>query len=331
MSKVTMAEVAKVAGVSLQTVSRVINKSPMVSSKTRETVEATIIRLGYRPNQVARMLAKDTRSVGILSNNLTLFGPVQLVRAAELTARKRGYFVALSTLSTTKESSQNSLDQFLNQALDALILIDLKDDIGFSTAKNAGARHIIKSPFAPPHSTAWDSDYAGAKLATQHLIDLGHREIAHVAGPQSWPSARVRERAWRDTLITAGLPPGPVLHTNWTPAGGFKAGVYLRDHKEVTGIVAANDDSALGLISAYQSHGLSVPDDISIVGHDNTPTSEFFSPALTTIHSDFYARGARYVDALDVAFGKVPESFTEFEPQIVIRASTSTPRAARNG
>lgn len=324
MAGATMADVARVAGVSKQTVSRVINDHPNVSAHTRKLVEDAVQRLDYRPNAVARLLAtRDSASVGVVSANLTLYGPGQIVRGIEHAARARGYFTSIAGLVDDAADVEDVLERFFDQAFDAVILVDVDDQLQMRTGGLTTAKHLINAPYGSHDGDFWQADRTAVREATEHLVALGHRCIAHVGGPTPWPSARERARGWRDALDAAGLPAGPLLRSGWSAEGGYAAGASLSDRPEVTAVVAASDDIALGVIAAYAAAGLSVPRDLSVVGYDGTPSSAYFLPALTTVACDFRRLGERYVDALDVAFGGEPQTTTEPLTRLIVRASTA--------
>lgn len=325
MAGVTMADVARAAGVSKQTVSRVINNHSNVSPATRTLVENVIERLDYRPNALARMLARESLTVGVVSANLTLYGPSQIVRGAEAAARERGYFVSLASISDEFETPEDAMRQFFDQSFDAVLLVDVDEKFQLQTLGMTGAKHLITAPHGSNPSDMWLSDRSASCEATEHLLALGHRRIAHVGGPERWPSAREREQGWREAMNTAGLAAGPLIRSDWSAEGGYLAGSQLVGHEDVTAIVAASDEIALGVISAYRARGLSVPDDISVVGYDNIPSSAYFAPPLTTVARDFQSLGARYVDALDAAMGMTPPETVLPAAEMVVRKSTAAP------
>ncbi|HEY0188145.1 MAG TPA: LacI family DNA-binding transcriptional regulator [Cellulomonas sp.] len=326
MTAATMADVARLAGVSKQTVSRVINDHPSVSDRTRAAVELAIANLDYRPNAVARQLAtRDALNVGVVCANLTLFGPAQIVQGIETAARARGYHTTISGMSSTDADGADDLDHFFGQTFDALILVDVDEQLHLEGRRTPRAGHVVSAPLGSDSEGVWNDHRAAVQEATEHLIGLGHRRIAHVSGPRQWPSAREREQGWRHALDAAGLPAGPLLSSDWSARSGYEAGVRLRDDPGVTAVVAANDNVALGLVSAFCDAGLDVPGDISVVGYDDNPDSTYFRPPLTTVACDFRTMGARYIEALDLRLGGAPAHPTPPLTHLVVRSSTASP------
>ena len=169
---------------------------------------------------------------------------------------------------------------------------------------------------------------AGAELATHHLLDLGHREIVHVAGPLQWTEARARLQGWQNAMHAAGLRPSPPLEGDWTAASGYRIGAELAERPEVTAVFAANDQMALGLLRALWEARRSVPDEVSVVGFDDIPEAEFLIPPLTTVRQDFIAVGQRAIAMLRAAIAASPEDELPerlVQPELVVRASTSKP------
>jgi LacI family transcriptional regulator len=170
--------------------------------------------------------------------------------------------------------------------------------------------------------------FAGAQLATQHLLDLGHETVWHVAGPRDWPEALLRIEGWRATLSAAGVRTPPMLHGDWSPRSGFEAGRELAASPDVTAVFAANDQMALGVLHAFHRAGIKVPEQVSVVGFDDMPEAEYFSPALTTIRQDFDEVGRRGLQTLmsmiDDSGADVPE--IPVTPRLVVRSSTGPVR-----
>jgi DNA-binding LacI/PurR family transcriptional regulator len=167
----------------------------------------------------------------------------------------------------------------------------------------------------------------GARLATQHLLELGHRQIACVAGPASWSASKERRKGWAEALKHAGLEPGPCIEGDWSAASGFAAAGRLLESAagQFTAIVAANDHMALGILRALHAKDIQVPERISVVGYDDLPESQFFEPPLTTIHHDFARQGERCVEVLLGMINRqtVDPTLQLLSPELVIRASTA--------
>jgi LacI family transcriptional regulator len=170
--------------------------------------------------------------------------------------------------------------------------------------------------------------FVGAQLATQHLLDLGHETVWHVTGPRDWPEAVQRIEGWRATLSASGARTPSMVHGDWSPRSGFEAGRMLAVSPDVTAVFAANDQMALGVLHALHEAGIKVPEQVSVVGFDDMPEAEFFTPALTTIRQDFDEVGRRglqtLVSIIDDSNAEVPE--IRVTPRLVVRSSTGPAR-----
>jgi DNA-binding LacI/PurR family transcriptional regulator len=325
-----MHDVARLAGVSHQTVSRVLNAHPHVSERTRERVIVAMQQLNYRPNAFARGLVTNrSRRIGVMSFDSRMFGPGSTLRAIEHAARAAGYGVAV--VGTTDPSVGDSSD--VVQALDTQSV----DGIIVIAPTSAAARALATLPKGLP-TVALEADYRpdlpvvcidqfeGARLATQHLLDLGHDTVWHVGGPSDWREALLRADGWRATLAEASKRTPPLLHGDWSPRSGYAAGLELARRDDVTAVFAANDQMALGVIHALAEHRRRVPEDVSVVGFDDIPEAEFFLPPLTTVRQDFDEVGRLGLDLLvrmlvDSA-GEHRERPT-IAPELVVRASST--------
>lgn len=329
---VVMADVARLAGVSQQTVSRVINNSPNLRPETRRRVQEAIDRLGYRPNTFARALVRGrTEVIGLINTGLTYFGPTSIQRSIEEAAGSSGLFASSVTLpSLTRASFESSVEHLLRQPVEGIIIIAGQDD----ALEIARSRSItvpivlVEGDLTQAQWTVGVDQISGARLATKHLLDLGHREIAHLAGPQDWSEARARLDGWRTEMMTAGLRPPEPLIGEWSAEFGYSAGTQIAADPSVTAVFTANDQIAIGLLSALHQAGRRVPDDISIVGFDNQPEAAYLIPPLTTIRQDFREVGRRAVETLIVAISGSPAPEHDLiPPELVIRSSTARPVA----
>jgi len=299
-----MSDVAARAGVSHQTVSRVINGSPNVAPPTRERVLAAIAELGYRPNTAARALVTgSTRTLGFVTVNINQYGPAQTLVGLEQAARAAGYSLAVTVLDdATAEAMRDAVDRFVSQSIDAVVALGTYDD-AFE------ALHAISAPVplvtvqsggALEEPAVGVDQVAGARLATRHLLELGHRTVHHVTGPADSKEARDRIAGWRAELAAAGAPVPAILCGDWTPSSGYAAGKQLaarvRDGEEITAVFMANDQMALGLLAAFHEEGLEAPRDVSVVGFDDLPEAPYFTPPLTTVRQDFAELGRRGVE-----------------------------------
>ncbi|GIF52741.1 LacI family transcriptional regulator [Asanoa ferruginea] len=332
-----MSDVAARAGVSHQTVSRVINRHPNVAVATRARVLAAIKELGYRPNGAARALATgSTRTIGLATANISQYGPAQTMVGLEHAAREAGYFLTVSVLDdTSARTLTEAIDRLATQSLDAIIALGTHDEAVRALRKVHTAVPLVAVlAGAEGHDPAvWVDQEAGAALATRHLLDLGHRTVHHVAGPDGFVEAAARARSWRAELEAAGAPPPSVLRGDWGPASGHAAGRELvarrRGGEPMTAVFVANDQMAFGLLNAFHEAGLRVPDDVSVVGFDNVPEAPYSIPPLTTVRQDFAELGRRGVQLVLGLLGGEQARPLPVAPQLLVRATTAPPARGR--
>ena len=299
-----MSDVAARAGVSHQTVSRVVNGHPNVAPHTRERVERAIRELGYRPNTAARALVTgSTRTIGFVTVNINQYGPAQTLVGLERAARAAGYSLSVTVLDeATADAMHDAVDRFVAQSVDAVLALATYDDA-------AEALHLVHTPLplvtvqsggAVEEPAVGVDQVAGARLATRHLLDLGHRTVHHVTGPADSKEARDRIRGWAAELTAAGAPVPECLHGDWTPSSGYEAGRRLaarrREGDDITAVFLANDQMALGLLAALHEEGLEAPRDVSVAGFDDLPEAPYLTPPLTTVRQDFAELGRRAVE-----------------------------------
>jgi DNA-binding LacI/PurR family transcriptional regulator len=330
-----MQEVARIAGVSHQTVSRVLNDNPRVRPETRDRVLAVIADVGYRRNSAARALVTSrSGTIGLLSPQSALSGPVSTLIAVEEAARAAGLFVSVASLRTFDEEAVTaSLDHFLNQGVEGIIVVaPVPEAVRVAAGLAAKVPMVLvaaDTPGGPGFQTVSVDQERGARLATRHLIDLGHRDIAHVSGPTDWLDARARLRGWERELKESGLCVRPPLAGGWTPQGGFLAGERLLGQPP-TAVFVANDLMALGLVRAVVEAGLHVPGDLSVVGFDDIDGASHYLPPLTTVRQDFTALGRECVRLLlNQLTDEQTESAVSVAPELVLRSSTAPPGAAQ--
>jgi DNA-binding LacI/PurR family transcriptional regulator len=325
-----MADVAAHAGVSHQTVSRVVNGHPNVAPQTRERVLRAIAELGYRPNTAARALVTgSTRVIGFVTVSINQYGPAQTLIGLEQAARAAGYSLSVTVLEdATAEAMRDAIDRFVGQSVDAVVALGTYDDAfeALHTVSSPVPLITVQSAGAEVEPALGVDQVAGARLATRHLLDLGHPTVHHVTGPADSKEARDRMQAWRAELLAAGAPVPEVLHGDWTPASGHAAGRLLaarrRDGEQVGAVFLANDQMALGLLAAFHEEGLSVPEDVSVVGFDDLPEAPYFRPPLTTVRQDFAELGRRGVALVLARLRGEPYVADPVQPQLVVRGST---------
>jgi DNA-binding LacI/PurR family transcriptional regulator len=327
----TMADVAALAQVSHQTVSRVVNGDSRVRAETAQRVGEAIRELGYRRNIAARLLASGrTRTVGVMTWGSGQFGPSQVVLGLERAAHEADYRLSFVSLAeTTAEAVQSAFDQLMENRPEALVVIVPQETVSRIAQDLAldVPTVVLEGDLSRTPLTAGVDNVQGARLATRHLIDLGHTSVVHLAGPPGWTEAEARTEGWRAELRDAGLEVPPLRWGgDWSAASGYRAGLALAREKDLTAVFAANDQMALGLGAALREHGRGVPDDVSIVGFDDLPEAAYFSPALTTVRQDFGELGRRAMLLVErVLAGEENPSVDLVPTTLVVRASTAPP------
>ena len=326
-----MTDVARLAGVSQKTVSRVINNEPNVSAEVRERVHEVARQLGFRRNTAARdLILGRSHRIGVVSIGTPLFGPASLLFGLERAAQAAGYTITVMlTLEGEEGGVQRAVDGLLDQGVEGIVLSEPVDE---------GAGSIVACPVPVlsigrmPGLTGPDVLIGGAdgalagRAATEHLLGLGHRTVWHVAGPQRWWSAVDRAKGWSEALSAAGAEPPPVLSGDWSPSSGFEAGRVLARTAGVTAVFVANDDMAIGVIHALNRAGRSVPEHVSVVGFDDIPAAQYFAPPLTTVRESFGALAAAGLELLMRRIeGKPGEGCPSSGAVVVVRESTGPP------
>jgi DNA-binding LacI/PurR family transcriptional regulator len=329
-----MSDVALVAGVSHQTVSRVLNDHPSVRQETRQRVLDAIAATGYRRNTAARALVtRRTGTIGVVTSGSALFGPTSTLIAIENAARDAGRFVSVATVAQWgAEAMRRALEHFLDQGVDGVVVVAGHDDAVDAVRRFPSPVPVVMVgpsplPEAGPRTVAVDQ-YAGARAAVRHLLDLGHGHVTHVAGPAHWLDARRRVSGWRDELRAAGVDPGPVVAADWSADSGYAAGRRLVAGGSLpTAVFAANDQLALGLLHAFAEAHVRVPDVVSVVGFDDVDGAAHFVPPLTTVRQDFRELGESCLRMLlDLIDGGDPHADT-VRPRLVVRESSGPPRS----
>ncbi|MFI0086073.1 LacI family DNA-binding transcriptional regulator [Streptomyces bobili] len=326
----TMADVARLAGVSHQTVSRVLGDHPNVREQTRVRVLRAIEEMGYRRNSSARALVtRRTRTLGVVASDTTLYGPASTLFALEEAARAEGYLVSTVSLRRlTVEELSEALDHLSEGGVEGVVAIAPQRSAVEALAELRHPFPVVvvgSGPGVDIPSVSVDQQL-GARLATAHLLAAGHRTVWHLAGPEDWQEAADRAAGWRSTLEAEGVEPPMLLRGDWSPLSGYRAGQELAGWvgRGLTAVFVANDQMALGVLRALREAGVRTPQDVAVVGFDDIPESEFFAPPLTTVRQDFEAVGKQGIALLlDLIEGRPPAaSRIAIEPQLVVRAST---------
>jgi DNA-binding LacI/PurR family transcriptional regulator len=326
-----MADVARVAGVSHQTVSRVLNDAERVRPETRERVLSAMRELDYRPNPVARALVTGrSRTLGVVSFDTTLYGPASTLFGIERAAHAAGYFVSIvSVTALDRASVLTAVERLRGQGVDGILLITPQEAAAQAVVHVPAGMPVVAVEAGPVEAVpvvAVDQ-FAGAVAATRHLLELGHRTVWHIAGPADFLEARERIDGWQSALEAAGADVPPVLSGDWSARSGYELGQRLATVSDVTAVFAANDQMALGTLRALHEVGRQVPRDISIVGFDDIPEAQFFIPPLTTVRQDFNEMGRQSLMLLLSEIGAPERSSSRVivEAELMVRASTAPP------
>ncbi len=324
----SIADVALFAGVSPQTVSRVVNGHPSVSDLTRSRVLAAIDKLAYRPNPAARALASGkSRTLGVVALGTGFYGPASTLLGIEAAAQKHGYFVSVATVhSTDRGSVRKAIERLTHQSVDALALI-----APYTSAQEAVSSLatgvpvvVVEGDTRGDMSVVAVDQALGARLATEHLLEMDRGTVFHIAGPQNWLDARGRAEGWRMALRAAGARVNPPIAGDWTARSGYEAGQVLAQVPDARAIFVGNDSMALGALLALHEHGRRVPDDVALVGFDDSPDAAYFCPPLTTVRQDFAALGETAVRVLLEQLRQGGGARHELlGPTLVVRQSTT--------
>jgi DNA-binding LacI/PurR family transcriptional regulator len=355
----TMFDVARRAGVSHQTVSRVLNGLTGVAAATKARVEAAIAELGYTPSPAARAMAgRRSGSIGLIQAGRPDYGPSSAALGFNEAARDAGFTVSQASMRTLDAAAlRHAVHRLVLQRVEAIVLISgeregvevlhgidagvplvavASEAAGVGGAANPGsaggaggaAETAGATRVAGIHRVSLDQ-YAGARLATEHVIGLGHRRIVHVTGPADSMDAAERRRGWTDAMREHELEVRDPFVGDWLAASGYAVARALLAERWATAVFVGNDQMSLGLLHACHEGGVRVPGDLSVVGFDDIPEAAYFTPALTTVRQDFDSLGrdvmATVLDAVrDDAHA--PDRTTRV-PELVVRASTAPPRS----
>ncbi len=326
-----MEDVARVAGVSHQTVSRVLNDFPAIRPETRARVLAAIEDLGYRRNTAARALVtRRSGRIGVITADMNHFGPASIMLGLEAASRTAGYGLSLAGLPEISATAlRQAVDRLLDQAVEAVVMVVAHQEaLHLAQSLHIGVPLVVvEGDLSATPLTAGVDQIAGARLATKHLLDLGHRSVLHLPGPADWLEAAARREGWRMALEEHGAAiPGLMLEGDWTSRSGYQSCMDMLARSRPTAIFAANDQMALGVLRALHEAGLRVPEDVSVTGFDDMPEAGYFTPPLTTVRQDFPELGQRVMSlVLRVLAGELNASEPLVEPQLVVRSSTAIP------
>jgi DNA-binding LacI/PurR family transcriptional regulator len=325
-----MTDVAKLARVSVPTVSRVLTGSVPVSPHRRERVLAAIEELGYRPNGAARALIKGHQSViSVLAGDTARYGYALTIQGIEEAARAAGFIVMITVIeSAEKEVVKEAIDLALTNPVSGVIVLKF-DLAGIAAVRQLGSSVPVVAAAGNkggrvPHAVL--DDTAAAVTATEYLLGLGHRTVHHVAVPAAGRRSG-RAAGWYKALERAGAEIPPLLQADWDPRSAYRIGLELAQRDDVTAVLCGNDELAIGLIRALHDSGRRVPEDISVVGFDGHPLGALCLPALTTVEQDFVDLGRRAFRQVAALLGEgTPQQTSTSTPTLVIRESTAPAR-----
>jgi len=320
-------DVARLAGVSHQTVSRVLNDLPNVRPATRQRVEHAIAQLRYSPSPAARALVtRRTRTIGLVTPGVPDYGPTSIALRFNLAARQARYSVhAVHALTHEVTDVRAAVDELLRQRVDAIVLIVI-DVAVLEAIRTIELGVPLVAVAATPRSSAMTisiDQYRGARSAVRHLAEQGHERILHIAGPPTMPDAVERVRGWRDELAAQRLVAEEPAAGDWSAESGYRIGMML-DLRAGDGVFVGNDQMSIGLLAALRERRLEVPRDVSIVGFDDVPEAAYLDPPLTTVRQDFDRLGELMMQKVLIAIEE-PGSASVDAPlptRLIVRGST---------
>lgn len=325
-------DVAAAAGVSHQTVSRVLNGHPRVRPTTRALVLAHIQALNYRPNRAARTLSSGrSRTVTVVTANTTLYGPARTLQGIEEAARGSGFGVGVLVIESASQQAVRAVVDHVADPTTGAVVVIAFDEAGQRVLHSlprgvpaaAATEPALAAPPGIPH--LWLDDRVAGMEATNLLLSLGHRTVHHVPLPSAERS-HGRTEGWRAALSAAGAPLPKLPPAGWDPAAGYRAGRALARNRRVTAILCGNDDLAVGVRRALHEAGRAVPRDVSLVGFDDAPGSAFAVPALTTVAMDFLALGRACFEAASAALLGEPIPTARLPmSRVILRESVAPP------
>jgi DNA-binding LacI/PurR family transcriptional regulator len=325
-------DVARIAGVSAQTASRVSTGSSSVRPETRERVLDAMQMIGYSPNRAARVLRNGSfRIIGVITQRLERTGET-LTAAAVMEALEEADYTAnlIQAHNPSSGDLRRAARRLLDQSVDALIVIRAGlvalDSFGFPTDNTVVDSD---SPLVSTFPSVIPDQISGTRDAVNHLLELGHKTVHHISGSSDSHPAIARSAAWRRTLEEAGVAAPPQWQGDWTPQSGYLIGRDIARNPDVTAVFCANDEIAFGLMRALHEHGKRVPEDVSVVGFDNIALSEFSAPPLTTVSQDFAEIGRQLVQlTLDLLSPASAPTRTQIviPTKLLVRGTTAPPR-----
>jgi LacI family transcriptional regulator len=329
----TIVDIARLAGVSPATVSRVLTGSVPVAADTAAEVRKAVAALGYRPNLSAQELVRGrSMAIGVLTQHPASPYYGELVRGIELGLEGTAYHAIAASGYWDAERERDALELLLARRVDGLLVLGGRlPDAALAAANEHTPLVAVGRGFRGHSDRRLRIDNrVGAAEATRHLLELGHRRIVHVAGDLGHTDSRERLRGYRDALAAAGVAEDPALVVGGvfeTGAGEAAAHELLTAGIEFTAVFAASDQLAAGVQLGLHRHGLRVPDDVSLVGFDDAPSSEFATPPLTTVRQDVHEIGIAAAEGLLRLLAGEPAALPVYRTRLVVRETTATPAA----
>ncbi len=321
-------DVARLAKVSHQTVSRVINNNSSIRPETKSRVLKAMEALDYRPNQAARALASaKTKMIGILASDTDFTGPASMVHEMERAARLQGYFVVSCGIDPSDvDSVKEGIDHLQRLGIEGLAIVTPHANaVEYVRANVSGIPVVtLDSMYRMDELSVSVDNFAGGVTATQHLLDLGHKEIVHISGPKDWFESTTRAAGYTSTMLNANLIPR-VIDGDWEISTGHRIGTEIDFvEKGITAVFIANDRMALGFLHAMRQRGISIPGQLSVVGFDDLEEAQYAHPPLTTVRQDFRALGERAMQLLLLEIkGTAYKKLDRLIPELVVRDSTA--------
>lgn len=329
--RVSMMDIARAAGVSQKTVSRVVNDEPNVSAAVREAVTAAIAELGFRPNAAARALVtRRSRRIGMVTVTTTAYGPASILEGVEHAVRRAGYSLSLARMAGDDvQEYREAIERLVDEGCEAIVLSE-PIDLGHPALPVPAGLPLLSfdtpsSQHRPDELVVGADEVGGARSATEHLLALGHPTVHHISGPPAWAASGRRVQGWRAAIDDAGVAAPPVVGGDWSPASGYEAMREVLRRGDVTAVFVANDSMAIGAMRAVADAGLSVPGDVSVAGFDDTPESAYLAVPLTTVRQDFaeVTRLAMHRLLRTIEGHPPTERHRSIPTQLVVRESTA--------
>jgi LacI family transcriptional regulator len=335
---VTIRDVARVAGMSTQTVSRVINDRPNVAPQTRAHIHRVIAELGYAPDIIAKSLSSGrSNTVGVIGFGLEYFGSTRVLTGIEQKAREMGFSIILSLLDEYEiERVDLILQAFLSRRVEGVIwsipgIGKTLEGLPEKLAQTGLPILFLNKEATGENRVVALNNRRGGQLATEHLLSQGYRHIGIVTGPDRWWETQQRQLGWQETLNRAGLDSIGRFRAagDWSPRSGERA-LYrlLEQAPDLDAVFVSNDQMAIGVLEAARRLGLRVPQDLGVVGFDDIPEAAYFYPALTTVRQNAHALGAVALERLVAAIRREADeesrnvATTWIEPELVVRESS---------